>query len=99
MGRMIFYNWCKYKGEKDGSKIYRMFFRNNFYINMHSFVIICYARDNNGEERTFKSENIWLNPERIIERNHIDILPVYIDPKNPKKYYVSIEKIENYRKK
>ena len=58
-----------------------------------------YARDNNGEERTFKSENIWLNPERIIERNHIDILPVYIDPKNPKRYYVSIEKIENYRKK
>lgn len=62
-----------------------MVFRYDFYINRHPFVIICYARDNNGEERTFKSKNIWFNPERIIERNHIDILPVYIAHKNPKR--------------
>ena len=62
-----------------------MVFRNDFYINRHLFVIICYAIDNNEEERTFKSKNIWFNPKRIIERNRIDILPVYIDPKNLKR--------------
>lgn len=61
----------------------------------HPFVIICVGTGVNGEKCTFKSENLWFNPQRIIEMYDIDVLPVYIDSKNPKRYYVSTKEIEN----
>ncbi len=62
--------------------------------NRHPYVIICQGKDMNGEIRTFKSENIWYNPEQIIQERNITTFPVYIDINNPKKYYVSLEEIE-----
>lgn len=57
--------------------------------------IICKGRDNiTGQTRTFKSENIWDNPEYIIREKNITTFPVYIDTNNPKKYYLSLEGIE-----
>lgn len=62
--------------------------------NRHPYLIICQGQDMNGEIRTFKSENLWDNPEPIIQQKNITTFPVYIDINNPKKYYLSLEDIE-----
>ncbi|NLD49175.1 MAG: DUF3592 domain-containing protein [Clostridiaceae bacterium] len=43
----------------------------------------------------FKSENIWFNPQPIIDDKDIKELPVYIDFINPRKYAVSIEELKS----
>lgn len=63
--------------------------------NRHPYIIICKGRDGiSGENRIFKSENIWYNPEPIIQERNIKTFPVYIDTNNPKRYYLSLEEIE-----
>jgi len=42
----------------------------------------------------YKSENIWYNPSKTIKDKGITTFPVYINPNNPKQYYISIEQIE-----
>lgn len=62
------------------------------------FVIICTGIDNvTGEERKFKSENIRINPTYLIELGNITTLPVYIDIKNRRRYYVSLEELQNVK--
>lgn len=39
----------------------------------------------------FKSKNIWINPEKIIEEKNIKQFPVYIDDNNIKKYIVDVD--------
>ncbi len=39
----------------------------------------------------FKSKNIWLNPEKIIEEKNIKQFPIYIDDSNKKKYVIDID--------
>ncbi len=39
----------------------------------------------------FKSKNIWINPEKIIEEKNIKQFPVYIDENNIKKYIIDID--------
>lgn len=40
----------------------------------------------------FKSKNIWINPENIIEEENIKQFPVYIDS-NKKKYIIDTESL------
>ncbi len=57
--------------------------------NRHPYIIICTGKDNvTGQIRTFKSENLWDNPEYIIREKNITTFPVYIDTINRKKYYL-----------
>jgi len=44
----------------------------------------------------FTSDNIWFDPEPIIHEKGITSLPVYIDPENPKNYFVSVKDIEMF---
>lgn len=53
--------------------------------------IICEWEDPLDSKRyIFKSENIWINPEKIIEEKNIKQFPVYIDS-NKKKYTIDID--------
>lgn len=58
------------------------------------YIIICEGIDDKGQKRTFKSENIWENPEGIIQERNITNLSVYLDKNNSEKYYVSLKEIE-----
>lgn len=44
-----------------------------------------------GQKYIFKSKNIWINPEKIIEEKNIKQFPVYIDNNNKKKYTIDID--------
>lgn len=46
-----------------------------------------------GETSLVKSEYIWFNPEPIMKMEKITSLPVYVDPKDPKRYCVVVDKI------
>lgn len=60
----------------------------------HPFNIICQWNDtSSGIVYLFKSNNIWFDPENIIEEQNIKQLPVYIDENDYKKYYVEIDGI------
>lgn len=53
-----------------------------------SYVIICqWLNPETQKLHIFKSEKIWFDPTRVINRPTID---VYIQPGNPQKYYVDI---------
>ncbi len=41
----------------------------------------------------FKSKNIWINPENIIEQRNIKQFPIYIDNSNKKKYVIDIDSL------
>lgn len=43
----------------------------------------------------FKSDNIWINPENIINEKNIKTFPVYINRDNIKEYVVDTHEIEN----
>lgn len=60
------------------------------------YVITCkWVDSSTGLFYFFTSENIWFDPEPIINERDIKTLPVYIDRDNPKKYAVSSEELEN----
>ena len=64
----------------------------------YPYKIICeWTNPVDGEEYTFKSRNIWLNPEDIIEERNIKQFPVYIDKNNKKKYFVDINILAEIR--
>ncbi len=57
----------------------------------HPYNIICeWNNPLDGNKYIFKSKNIWINPENIIEEKNIQQFPVYID-NNKKKYTIDIE--------
>lgn len=101
---MIFHKLNKASGKKQmletGDKIYADFkevtINYSYSVNKrHPYIIICTGKDSvTGEVRTFKSENLWDNPEYIIKERNITTFPVYIDINNRKKYYLSLEEIE-----
>lgn len=62
---------------------------------LHYF-IICVGKDFNGDFRYFKSEAILIDPKPIIDERNITTFYVYIDENNPKKYYLSLENIEDF---
>ncbi len=62
--------------------------------NMNPYNIVCQWYDEyEGEYYIFESENIWSDPQDIIEKYNIVTIPVYIDVNNKKNYYVDIEDI------
>ena len=61
----------------------------------HPWIIICSGEDAiTGEKYTFKSENIWYNPEPIIQEKNITTFNVYVDKNNHKRYYVSLDDLK-----
>lgn len=57
--------------------------------------ILTVGADLQGQKRTFKSANIWSNPERHLTKGQK--IKVYLDPKNSQKYWVDISFLErNY---
>ncbi|HOM02353.1 MAG TPA: DUF3592 domain-containing protein [Acetivibrio sp.] len=70
----------------------------NYTVNgKHPYIITCSWKDPyTGLFYFFNSDNIWFDPEPIIKENGITTLPVYIDPENPKKYFVSTEDVEMF---
>lgn len=60
----------------------------------HPYNIICeWNNIEDGKKYIFKSKNIWINPENIINERNIENFIVYIDLKNKKRYLVDIESI------
>lgn len=61
----------------------------------HPYYISCRWRNpENGQYYLFRSENIWYNPQDMLDEKKLCTLPVYLDPKNYKRYYVSLEDIK-----
>lgn len=87
--------------KKDGELIYADYdetiINTSYSINRrHPYKIICeWINPVDNEEYMFKSRNIWINPEDIIEERNIKQFPVYIDKNNKKKYVVDIDILEN----
>lgn len=56
--------------------------------------IICEWQDPiDNKKYIFKSKNIWINPEKIIEEKNIKQFPIYINENNKAKYYIDTDKI------
>lgn len=59
----------------------------------HPYVIVCSWKDpNSGELYQFRSNNLWFDPEKLLEGRKT--LEVYVDMQKPKKYYVDTSQIE-----
>lgn len=60
----------------------------------HPYNIICeWNNPEDNKKYIFKSKNIWLNPENIIEQRNIKKFPIYVDNKNKKKYVIDIDSL------
>lgn len=60
--------------------------------NRHPYVITCEWNGPDGIV-VFKSQNIWDDPQPIIDTYNITTMSVYIDRENPKKYFMSLENL------
>lgn len=54
-------------------------------------VIVQWDNPEDGKHYLFRSNNIYFNPEKIIEDRNIKTFPVYINPNNKKQYVVDID--------
>lgn len=60
----------------------------------HPYNIICeWNNPIDNQKYIFKSKNIWINPEHIIEEKNIKQFPIYIDEQNIKKYIIDTDKL------
>lgn len=60
--------------------------------NRNPYRVVCRWRDpESGETRTFKSENLWENPEPMISARNVQSFPVYLDRKKPKRYVMDTD--------
>ncbi len=58
------------------------------------YIIICrYIDDIDGKTYYKKSQNIWYDPQSIIDERKIKTLSIYLDLINPKKYYIPLDSI------
>lgn len=72
------------------TKINRSYSVNNIY----PYNIICeWNNPQDNKKYIFKSENIWFNPENIIQERNIKTFPVYINKNKIEEYLVDIENI------
>ncbi len=61
----------------------------------HPYYISCRWRNpENGQYYLFRSENLWYNPQDLLEEKQLKTLPVYLAPKNYKKYYICLDEIK-----
>lgn len=64
--------------------------------NKHPYNVICeWDNSMDGKKHTFKSKNIWTDPEKIIKDKNIKTFKVYYNPKNLKQYYMDIDILED----
>ena len=58
------------------------------------YVVVCkWSNSLDGKTYEFKSDYLWINPKSNICEKGITEIPVYINEKNPNKYFVDISKI------
>ena len=50
------------------------------------------------DEEIYRSEDIWFDVRKIIDDNHLEVLPVYIDVLNLSNYYVDVSLLKTYNK-
>ncbi len=83
-------------GEVVNAEITNVDYKSSYTVNgVSPYVITCkWVDPSTGIYYFFKSDNIWFDPEPIINERDIKNLPVYIDRYNPKKYSVSLEELE-----
>lgn len=63
----------------------------------HPYNIICeWNNPEDNEKYTFKSKNMWINPEKLIEEKNIKTLPVYINLENKNQYFIDIDILAKY---
>ena len=85
-------------GVKIDASFHDIIRNNNYNVNgNYPYIIVCQGVYQ-GEYRTFKSENIWNDPEFAIKGKNITSFPVYINPDDPKEYYLSIDAISEVDK-
>jgi len=64
------------------------------FLEVESYLIVCeWKNEDTGGVHTFKSFTVGYDPTDIIKAKGIKTFPVYIDPKNLKRYYVSTEEL------
>lgn len=49
-----------------------------------------------GKTLVFESGNVWFNVKAIVDNNTVETVDVYLDPTNPKKYFVDVESLRSY---
>lgn len=84
-------------GDYITAEIEEIIYNTSYTVNgRHPYIITCrWENPADGNTYLFKSENIWYNPASIIEERNITTFPVYINRNNLKKYFMSLENIED----
>lgn len=59
--------------------------------NKHPYNIFCEWNGMDGKKHIFKSDNIWVDPEKIIKERNIKTFRVYFNPNKIKQYYVEVD--------
>ena len=54
------------------------------------YIITCRYTDPSGVTYAFRSENLWDDPEYVLQKQNITTLPVCVDRDNYRKYYVDV---------
>lgn len=62
-------------------------------------LLLRYNDNNTGKYYTFKSDNIYDNPEPYLKANGISIINVVIDPEKPKRYMVDLSFLKELQRK
>lgn len=63
---------------------------------VHPYVILCnWVNPSDGKQYTFKSENLWEDPQYIIESSSITSFPVYITKERVNPYVMDLEILDN----
>lgn len=61
---------------------------------VHPYNIICeWNNPENNKKCTFKSENLWSDPQKLIEEKNVKTIPVYLNPENKKQYFMDLDYI------
>jgi len=85
----------KEKGEPIYANYVETVINTSYRVNgIHPYNIICeWNNPMDNKKYIFKSKNIWINPESIIEEKNIKQFPVYLSEKNKKKYVIDIDNL------
>lgn len=84
-------------GSRITAKFDRLEINRSYSVNhKHPYKIVCQGIENDYNE--YFSENIWKNPERFIQDKGITHFSIYIDPTNPKKYYMPLDELNDFFK-
>lgn len=60
----------------------------------YPYNIICeWNNPEDGKKYIFKSKNIWLNPQNLIEQKAIKVFPIYINMENKKQYFIDVDSL------